>query len=73
MAARYAELGLRVAESQANFLLLQGITNPQQVFESLLGQGVLVRQVSIPNSIRVSIGRPEENDTAHRLIAAVLG
>jgi histidinol-phosphate aminotransferase len=73
MARLYADLGLRVADSQANFLLLEGLANPQRVFESLLEQGVLVRQVSIPNSIRVSIGRPEENDTAHRLIAALLG
>lgn len=73
MAERYSGLGLRVADSQANFLLLQGLADPQCVFESLLEQGVLVRQVSNPNSIRVSIGRPDENDAAYRLIADLLG
>ena len=73
MADAYRQLGLRVADSQANFLLLQGIADPQGMFDQLLSEGVLVRQVSIPNSIRISIGTPAENDTALRLISGLLG
>jgi histidinol-phosphate aminotransferase len=54
---------LKVYPSHANFLLFQ-TKKAKALFQKLLGQGVLIRDVSgpqLPNSLRVSIGSPSEN------------
>lgn len=58
--------GVRVYPSQANFLLFE-VDDAQRVFRALLDNEVLVRDVSgghpiLSRSLRVTIGRPEEND-----------
>lgn len=53
-------LGYPVTESVANFVLFSGITDPKKTFEALLAQGVLVRDVGIAHSLRVTAGTEAE-------------
>jgi len=56
---------VKVYPSQTNFLIFQ-VGDSQTVFEALLREKVLLRDVShpvsLPNTLRVSVGTPEEND-----------
>ena len=54
------KLGYPVTDSVANFVLFSGVTNPKATFEALLAKGVLVRDVGIANSLRVSAGTEAE-------------
>ncbi|MCC6464941.1 MAG: histidinol-phosphate transaminase [Planctomycetes bacterium] len=58
--------GVKVYPSRANFLLFETDRPPRQLFDSMVRRGVLVRDVSgyprLSRALRVSIGRPEEND-----------
>ena len=70
LAAAYAELGLRVAPSQANFILV-GFDEPgADVYERLLRRGVITRPMPPPIDrwLRISIGTPEQNE---RLLRAL--
>jgi histidinol-phosphate aminotransferase len=53
-------LGLRPVPSEANFLYFDAGRDGRQVFERLLGQGVIVRHID-GRMLRVTIGLPEEN------------
>jgi histidinol-phosphate aminotransferase len=63
-------LGLRVAPSQANFVLADFASPGAKVYDGLLRQGVIVRPMPPPIDtwLRITIGLPEEND---RMLAAV--
>jgi len=52
--------GYPVTQSVANFVLFSGVTNPQETFQGLLDHGVLVRDVGIANSLRVTAGTEAE-------------
>lgn len=56
--------GLRVAPSQANFILVEVQKPGRAVYEDLLRQGVIVRAMGPPlqSWIRVTVGRPAENE-----------
>lgn len=68
VAAKAAQLQLEVFNSKANFLLLRFKQQEacEQAYRSLIQRGILVRNVSggpgLKACLRVSIGRPEEND-----------
>jgi histidinol-phosphate aminotransferase len=63
VSARLAAMGLSVAPSQTNFILIDVKRNGRAVYEALLRKGVIVRPFgNLPTSIRVTIGKPEEND-----------
>jgi histidinol-phosphate aminotransferase len=58
---------LRVYPSGANFLLFESLKrSPAEVFASLAGKGILIRDVSsypmLSRGLRVTIGTPDEND-----------
>ena len=73
LTARLSEMGLAVAPSQANFLLIDLARNGRSVYDALLRLGVIVRPfASLPNSIRVTVGKPEENDRFLGALAQVL-
>ena len=55
-----AELGFEVFRSEANFVLFAGLKDSTEAFEQLLERGILVRNVGIPNTLRVSAGTEEE-------------
>lgn len=53
-------LGYDPYRSDANFVLFGGVENPDQMFEALLARGILVRNVGIPNTLRVTAGTASE-------------
>lgn len=61
-----AARGVRVYPSRSNFLLFETDRDPRALWQAMVGRGVLVRDVSgyprLGRALRVSIGRPEEND-----------
>ena len=60
LVAELRGLGLRVADSDANFVLFGTFDDRHAVWQSLLDRGVLIRETGPPGWLRVSIGRPEE-------------
>jgi len=56
--------GARLADSQANFLYLRPVRPAEELFRELLDRGILVRRVpgTREGALRVTVGRPEEND-----------
>ncbi len=57
------KLGMKVVDSEANFLLFTGFKgSPKEVWSSLLDSKVLIRDVGIPNHLRTTIGTPDENN-----------
>jgi histidinol-phosphate aminotransferase len=62
-------LGLSVAPSQANFVLVDVGRPGRVIYDRLLERGVIVRPfANLPTSLRVSCGLPHEND---RFLAAL--
>ncbi len=55
-----AHLGFEVFRSEANFVLFKGVKDSAQAFDQLLAQGILVRNVGIAHSLRVSAGTEAE-------------
>ena len=55
-----AELGFDPYRSDSNFVLFGGVADPNATFEALLARGILVRNVGIPNTLRVTAGTPAE-------------
>ena len=53
-------LGFDVIESDANFVLFSGVSDPSLVWQRLVDRGALIRDVGIPGSLRVNAGTPEE-------------
>ncbi|MFW0792947.1 histidinol-phosphate transaminase [Gordonia sp. CPCC 205515] len=62
VAAELTELGFRVIDSDANFLLFGTFTNAPASWQRYLDNGVLIRDVGIPGHLRVTIGLAAEND-----------
>jgi histidinol-phosphate aminotransferase len=60
MLAELPELGYRVFESQANFVLFDGVDGPQATFRALLERDILIRDVGIPGALRVTAGTEAE-------------
>jgi len=60
-------LGARVVPSSANFLLFT-VPSSSEVWQSLLDQGVLIRDVGLSGYLRVTIGNQAENE---RFISAL--
>jgi histidinol-phosphate aminotransferase len=66
-------MGLLPAPSDANFVLFGGLADERVVWRALLDQGVLVRDVGIPNHLRVTAGTPAETDAFLSALGRVLG
>ncbi|MEO3769322.1 histidinol-phosphate transaminase [Micromonospora sp. B9E7] len=60
--ATLRERGLRVADSDANFVLFEVGGDQAIVWKALLAQGVLVRDVGLPGWLRVTAGTAAETD-----------
>jgi histidinol-phosphate aminotransferase len=67
-----AALGYQPHRSGSNFVLFGGVADPNAVFEALLAQGVLIRDVGIPGHLRVTAGTETET-TAFLTALASLG
>ena len=55
-----AAQGFSPHPSDANFVLVGGIDDPDAVFHSLLEQGIIVRNVGLPGTLRITAGTEEE-------------
>ena len=64
--------GLRVADSDANFVLFGTFTQRRDVWQGLLDRGVLVREVGPPRWLRVTVGTPEEMAAFRTALSEVL-
>ena len=58
-----AAAGYDVVPSDANFVLFGRFADAGRAWKGFLESGVLIRDVGIPERLRVTIGTPEENDT----------
>ncbi len=63
VASALTEMGCRVADSQANFLLFGEFADAEAVWNIFLEAGVLVRDVGVPGFLRVTIGTRADNET----------
>ncbi|MFW5825148.1 MAG: histidinol-phosphate transaminase [Marinobacter sp.] len=73
LTAGFSALGLEWIPSAGNFVAVDVGEGAQDVFQSLLSQGVIVRPVAgygMPRHLRVSVGLPEENE---RFLEALKG
>lgn len=55
-----AQLGYDPHDSWANFVLFGGVADPQATFDYLLAHDILIRDVGLPNHLRVTAGTPAE-------------
>ncbi|MEU6075176.1 histidinol-phosphate transaminase [Micromonospora sp. NPDC047074] len=60
--ARLRDRGVRVADSDANFVLFEVGGDQSVAWRALLDAGVLVRDVGLPGWLRVTAGTPAETD-----------
>lgn len=58
--AELARLGYAPHDSWANFVLFGGVDDPHATFEYLLEYDILIRDVGLPNHLRVTAGTPAE-------------
>lgn len=73
--AAFERLGLPYVKSEANFVLFDAGRPAAEVFDQLLRQGVLVRpcgSFGLPTHLRVTVGRPEENERFVAALEAIL-
>jgi histidinol-phosphate aminotransferase len=62
LAKALVEMGLQVIPSNANFILFSGFKqSSHDLWQKLLAQGVLIRDVGLPGYLRVTIGNEAEN------------
>jgi len=53
-------MGLDAYDSDSNFVLFGGLEDNEAVWQGLLDRGVLIRNVGIPGTLRVTAGTPSE-------------
>jgi histidinol-phosphate aminotransferase len=58
--AGLAELGFHPYRTWSNFVLFGGVAEPRRVFDELLAEGIIIREMGIPHSLRVSAGTAAE-------------
>ena len=67
---------ISVSPSNANFLLIEPKCESRWLFEELIKEGILVRNVSnysgLGNHLRISIGKPEENKILIEVLKKIL-
>lgn len=73
MITQLQTLGLRACKSEANFVLVEGFENPNDVFQALLAKGVIVRNVGIPNTLRITAGTEAETTKLLAELSLILG
>jgi histidinol-phosphate aminotransferase len=66
------ELGLTVADTDANYALFGRFPDRHAVWQGLLDRGVLIREVGPDGWLRVSIGTPEEMTAFKQALTEVL-
>ena len=64
-------LGYRAFDSQANFVLFDGLADPAATFAALLERDILIRDVGLPGALRVTAGTAEETGAFLDALAAL--
>jgi histidinol-phosphate aminotransferase len=67
------DLGLDPYRSDANFVLVGGIANPTKTWQDLLDRGILVRDIGIPNTLRITAGTESETTAVIEALTELLG
>jgi histidinol-phosphate aminotransferase len=65
------KLGYPVLPSWSNFVLFGGVTDPHAVFEALLEQDVIIRDIGIPHHLRVTAGTRAETSEFLSALGAI--
>ena len=60
MSVGLAALGFTPVPTESNFVLFGNVADPQELFHKLLIQDILIRDVGIPNHLRVTAGTETE-------------
>jgi histidinol-phosphate aminotransferase len=68
---RLTELGYHPWPTWSNFVLFGGVDDPSAVFEALLEQGIIIRDLGIPGHLRVSAGTRAETTAFLDALAAL--
>jgi histidinol-phosphate aminotransferase len=61
ISATLSALGYTPYESWSNFVLFGGVDDPQATWRGLYDQGVLIRDVGLPHTLRVTAGSEQES------------
>jgi len=75
LSPKLAELGLQVTPSEGNFVLFETHRDLQKLYPALLRRGVILRPVGnygLPTHLRMSVGKPLENQKAIAALSQVL-
>lgn len=67
----FNRLGIKFVKTYSNFIYFE-IQNAKKIFEDMMKKGVIVRQMG-EDSIRVSIGLPDENREFVKILEGVMG
>jgi histidinol-phosphate aminotransferase len=62
-------LGYRAYDSHANFVLFDGLDDPEATFRALLERDILVRDVGLPGALRVTAGTADETSAVLAALA----
>jgi histidinol-phosphate aminotransferase len=65
------KLGYPVEESWSNFVLFGGVDDPNGLFEKLLAEGIIIRDVGIPHHLRVTAGTEAETTAFLEALARI--
>lgn len=63
------KLGYIAWPSAANFVLFGGVDDPHAVFEELLDEGIIIRDIGLPGHLRVTAGTDAETTAFLRALA----
>jgi histidinol-phosphate aminotransferase len=71
ISATLTALGYTPYESWTNFVLFAGVDDPAATWQALYDRGVLVRDVGLPRSLRVTAGTEEETSAFLDALASI--
>jgi histidinol-phosphate aminotransferase len=71
ISATVEALGYRAYESWTNFVLFSGVDDPGRTWQQLYDRGILVRDIGIPRSLRVSAGTADETTAFLEALASI--
>ncbi len=71
ISATVEALGYDPAPSWTNFVLMGGVDDPQGLWRALYDRGVLIRDVGVPHSLRVTAGTEEETTAFLDALASI--
>ncbi|NYF16414.1 histidinol-phosphate aminotransferase [Microbacterium sp. AK009] len=71
ISATVSALGFEPYESWTNFVLFGGVADPAATWQALYDRGVLIRDVGIPNHLRVTAGTDQETTAFLDALASI--